>query len=143
MVATVRCCGRVEALALEHVDHAEHAVHRRADFVAHGGEEGRLRLVGGLGLGAFALGLGSAISAASRASACSLLAPLEFGDVAIDAEQAAVRERLVGELDVRPLRRPPLVARAARRAHHGGAFLHGLFDIVGLAEVAALAPDSG
>ncbi len=30
--------------------HAENAVHRRADFVAHGGEEARLRPVGGLGL---------------------------------------------------------------------------------------------
>ena len=35
-----------ERRALQHVDHAQHAVHRRADLVAHGGEEGRLGLVG-------------------------------------------------------------------------------------------------
>ena len=60
----------VETLALQHVDHAEHAVHRRADLVAHGGEEGRLRLVGGLGLGALLLGgVARAFSAASLAAA--------------------------------------------------------------------------
>ena len=56
MVETLRRCVVVEALLLENFDHAEHAVHRRADLVAHGGEEGRLGLVGGLGLGARLLG---------------------------------------------------------------------------------------
>src|SRR6516164_495920 len=41
-----------ESLPIQHFDHAKHAVHRRSDFVAHGGEEGRLRQVGGRGLGA-------------------------------------------------------------------------------------------
>ena len=36
--------------ALQHVDHAQNAVHRRADLVAHGGQEGRLGLVGAFGL---------------------------------------------------------------------------------------------
>ena len=82
----------VEALALQHVDHAEHAVHRRADLVAHGGEEGRLRLVRGFGLGALLLG------GVARAFGCLLgggerfLAALERGDVAVDAEQAAVAQ---------------------------------------------------
>ena len=39
-----------ERRALQHVDHAQNAVHRRADLVAHRGEEGRLGLVGALGL---------------------------------------------------------------------------------------------
>ena len=39
-----------ERRTFEDVDHAEHAVHWRADFVADGGEEGRLGLVGVLGL---------------------------------------------------------------------------------------------
>ena len=41
--------GRERRVAQD-VDHAQHAVHRRADLVAHGREEGRLRLVGLLGL---------------------------------------------------------------------------------------------
>ena len=82
----------VEALALQHVDHAEHAVHRRADLVAHGGEEGRFRLVGGLGLGALLLGgiaraFGGFLGGGER-----LLAGLERRDVAIDAEHAAVAQ---------------------------------------------------
>jgi hypothetical protein len=30
-------------VAFQHVDHAQHAVHRRSDFVTHGGEKLRLR----------------------------------------------------------------------------------------------------
>ena len=89
----------VEPLAVEHFHHAEHAVHRRADLVAHGGKEGRLRLVGGFRLGAVALGrrqrhLGGVLRFGLR-----LLALLQLGDVAEHAEEAAIRERLVGELD--------------------------------------------
>ena len=39
----------VEGRAPEHLGHAEDGVHRRADLVAHGGEELALGLVGGLG----------------------------------------------------------------------------------------------
>ena len=39
-----------ERRALQHVDHAQDAVHRRADLVAHGGQEGRLGLVGAFGV---------------------------------------------------------------------------------------------
>ena len=100
MVATVRRCGAVEALALQHLDHAEHAVHRRADLVAHGGEEGRLRLVGGFRLGAFLLGgvaraLGGLLRGGER-----LLAALERRDVAVEAEQAAVAQGAEIEFDV-------------------------------------------
>ncbi len=42
----------VEARAGEEAGHAEHAVERRADLVADGGEEARLRLAGGLGAAA-------------------------------------------------------------------------------------------
>ena len=50
-----RGLGVIELLAVElgveqEIDHAEHAVHRRADLVAHGGEELGLRLAGELGL---------------------------------------------------------------------------------------------
>ena len=88
MVATLWRCALVEALVFEHFHHAEHAVHRRADFVAHGGEEGGLGLVGGFRLGAsrgFRALLAASASAASRS--------LQFRDVVIDAEQAAVLER--------------------------------------------------
>ena len=121
----------VEPLALEHLHHAEHAVHRRADLVAHGGEEGRLRLVGGFGLGALALGGLARI-------VMLLFAFPQHRDVAVDAEQAAVGERLVGELDVAAAARLALVAVAARRAHHDGARLHRGLDVLGGAEVAAL-----
>ena len=86
----MRRCALVEALPLQHVDHAEHAVHRRADLVAHGGEECRFRLVGGLGFGTRLLGgvardLGGLLGGGER-----LLALLQLGDVAVDAEQPAV-----------------------------------------------------
>src|SRR5262249_42878296 len=42
--------GGTESLPLEHFDHAQHAVHRRSDFVTYGSEEGRFRQVGGLSL---------------------------------------------------------------------------------------------
>ena len=135
---------RIEPLPVEHLHHAEHAVHRRADLVAHGGEEGRLRLVGGLRLGALALGgerrgfgRRGRLSAASLAAACASSRSFSCGDVAIDPEQAAVGERLVGELDVAPAPGLPLVAEAAGRAHHVGALAHHLLDVVGRAEVAA------
>ena len=35
---------------MQHVDHADHTVHRRADLVAHGGEEHRFGAVGLFGL---------------------------------------------------------------------------------------------
>ena len=43
--------------AEQHLGHAQHAVHRGADLVAHGGQEGALRAAGGLGrvLGLFQL----------------------------------------------------------------------------------------
>jgi hypothetical protein len=80
----------VEALALQHVDHAEYAVHRRADLVAHSGKEGRFRLIRGLGLGALLLGaIARAFGGVARGGEC-FLAGLELRDIAIDAEQAAI-----------------------------------------------------
>ena len=128
----------VEPLAVEHLHHAEHAVHRRADLVAHGGEERRLRLVRGFRLGALALGFGQRHLGRGARLGLRQLALLQLGDVAIDAEQAAVGERLVGELDVAPALRRPLVAVAAGRAHHVGALHDDLLDVADLAEVAAL-----
>ena len=73
----------VQALMLENLHHAQHAVHRRSDLVAHGGEEGRLRLGRGFRLGT--RGLGSLLGSGERS-----LAFAQLGDVVIDAEQAAV-----------------------------------------------------
>ena len=42
--------------ALNHIDHADDAVHRRADLVRHVGQEGALGFVGGVGLLARLLG---------------------------------------------------------------------------------------
>ena len=43
-------------------DHAEHAVHRRSNFMAHRGEKARLGLVRFLRLGEIALGMGDRIA---------------------------------------------------------------------------------
>ncbi len=44
--------GLVDALAERDFQHTQDAVHRRADLVAHGGEEGRFGAVGGFSLAA-------------------------------------------------------------------------------------------
>ena len=49
MTSTSSRCSRVELGLGEQPGQAEHAVHRRADLVAHGGEEAALRPVGRLG----------------------------------------------------------------------------------------------
>ena len=138
MVETVRRCGAVEALALQHVDHAEHAVHRRTDLVAHGGEEGRLRLIGGFRLGAFLLGgvarvFGGLLGAGER-----LLAGLEHRDVAIDAEQPAVAQGTEIELDVFARGDRLLVARAAGTQDAPRDLGDGLLDVLGRSELAVL-----
>ena len=97
-----------------------------ADAAGHAAErivEQRLR---GLGAGAGAFGFG--------------LLLLELGDIAVDAEQAAIGQRLEVELDDSPGSGPPFVARATRCQHGAGAFFdHRLdFGIVGgRSEVAA------
>ena len=70
--------------ALQHVDHAQNAVHRRADLVAHRGKEGRLGLVGALGL---ALGVDGDVAGMAR---------LVVGDLQAAGEILF----LVGERDV-------------------------------------------
>ena len=70
------------------------------------------------------------------------LAVLQGRDVAEQAEQADA-DRLVLEFDIAPAHGAPLVAHAARIAHHRGALVHRLFDIVERAEIAALRPESG
>ncbi len=122
---------RVEPLPVEHLHHAEHAVHRGADLVAHGGKERRLRLVGGLGLGALALGH-------FARHFLRVFALLQFRDVAEHAEQAAVGERTEGELDEVAALGLPLVARTAGREQHPHPFIDHLRDIVDRAKVAAL-----
>ncbi len=63
---------------------------------------------------------------------CSRLSPastacspvLQFGDVAVHAEQAAIGEQQIDELDVAAAHDLALVADAARRQHIGTALLH-------------------
>ena len=47
----------VELRIQQHAAHPDHAIHRRADLVAHRRQEAALRFVGGLGGGARLLGL--------------------------------------------------------------------------------------
>ena len=86
----------VERLALEQLGGADDAVHGRADLVADGGEEGRLGLVGGLRrvAGRFKFGLPT----------------LEFGDVAVESQRAAVLQGHVGILDMASTRQFALEA---------------------------------
>ena len=110
MIETVRRCTFVETLPLEHVDHSQHAVHRRADLVAHGGEECRFCLVGGLGLGTrpfsrVARGFGGLLGGGER-----LFSLLQLGDVAADHEQPAALQRLEIEFDLTG--RSPCAARS-------------------------------
>ena len=76
------------------------------DLVARFGGFGA-RLFGGV-----ARGLGRLLGGGER-----FLALLQLGDVAVDAEQAAIVERLVAELDIAAVRSAPLVTVAARREH--------------------------
>ena len=65
------------------------------------------------------------------------LAFLQFGDVAVDAENGAVVERLVADLDVMAAGRPPLKAHAARYPQVIDLLSHLGFDVLDRAEVAA------
>ena len=80
-----------QARLLQHVEHADHAVHRRADLVAHRGEEARLGLVGLVRLGAGTLEVRGAIGDALfevRVEAQDLeLGELLLGDVLADARR--------------------------------------------------------
>ena len=73
-----------------------------------------------------------AASAASLAAASDCLALLQLGDVAVDAEDGAVVERLVAHLDVVAAGRWPLEADAARRAQVIDQFPDLGFDVVDL-----------
>jgi hypothetical protein len=90
------------------------------------------------GFGAFALGFGQAPSRPHPGVGLLLLALLQQRDVAEHSEDAAVRERLVGEFDEASARRLPLVAGTAGRTHEGGPALYHFLDIIGRSEVAAL-----
>ncbi len=81
-----------DVLMLQDLQHAEHAVHRRADFVAHGGEEGGFRLVCCFGLEPRRFGR---IALARQIG----LALLQFGDVAHHDEPAAVWHLAEAALD--------------------------------------------
>ena len=80
----------VEALVLQHLHHAEHAVHRRADFVAHGGEEGRFGLGRGFGGGALLFGGVTRRFGGRLGLRQGCLALLELGDVARHRDGVAV-----------------------------------------------------
>ena len=92
--ACVRCASS-RPWRSQHLHHAEHAVHRRADLVAHGGEEGRFRLVGGFRLGARRLG--GLLGGGER-----LLAVLQLGDVADNRDDVAVRSGMKRNSRCRP-----------------------------------------
>ena len=85
-----------QALGLQHLHHAQHAVHRRPDLVAHRGEEGRLRLVGRLCLGARLLGRGERLLELA-------LSPALLGNVADDDDGPPIG--LVAHRDAGPLLR--------------------------------------
>ena len=84
-VEAKRRCSSVEVAVEQQLRHADHAVHRRADLVAHVGQELRLRPVRGLGLVAGALEFGLA------AFELQLLA-LERGDVSAHVHDVAARQ---------------------------------------------------
>ena len=90
--------------AVAHV--VEHGLHDRARLLGLGARRG---CFGARAFGGVARGFGGFLGGGER-----FLALLQLGDVAIDAEQAAVVERLVVEFDVAAVRRAPLVAVAAR-----------------------------
>ena len=99
----------------ENLHHAEHTVHRRPDFVAHGGEEGGLGLRRQLRLDA--CGFRRFFRNGERG-----LAFAKLRDVVIDAEQTAVLEFPENVFDVTAAIRAPLVAVAAGLAHPCGDF---------------------
>src|SRR5205823_9255176 len=67
-----------------------------------------------------------------------LLALAELGDVAIDAEQAAVTDRLERELDVAACRQAALVARPGRVHDPRRQLPHLLLDVLDRTVIAAL-----
>src|SRR5262249_13950891 len=101
----------------QHLHHAEHAVHRCADFVTHDGKERRFCLVRGLRLharavGGFPLGLSGFLGKRQ-----GLLAPPHFGNVVVHGEQTAVVEVPVLVLDISAGFGAALVTIPTRRAH--------------------------
>ena len=102
-----RGLGVIELLAVElgveqEIDHAEHAVHRRADLVAHGGEELGLRLAGELGL----LLRGAELD----------LALLVVRDVDAGLDPPGVLEDGLARLDPAPVLEPEVVRRLGLEA---------------------------
>ena len=90
-------------------------------------------------LGVGARGFGRLLGGGER-----VLALLQLGDVAVDADDGAVVERLVAHLDVMAAGGGPLEAHAARRAHVLDLLADLGLDVVDRAEIAALdleAPD--
>ena len=107
----------INALPFQHLHHAEHAVHRCADFVTHDGKERRFCLVRGLRLharavGGFPLGLSGFLGKRQ-----GLLAPPHFGNVVVHGEQTAVVEVPVLVLDISAGFGAALVTIPTRRAH--------------------------
>ena len=105
-----RACGRRQQL-----EHAEHAVHGRADLVAHGREERALRAVG---LDGGFLGVGE------RA-----LGALALGDVGVEAHEAAVGERRPADVQHGAVGSRPLLvmrARLLRRLQHARRYRLGI-----------------
>ena len=83
-------------------------------------------------LGVGARGLGRLLGGGERR-----LALLKLGDIAVDADDGAVVERLVADLDVVAAGRRPLEAHTARHLQMIDQLLDLGLDVVDLAEVAA------
>ena len=109
------------------VAHRSHERDTVIHIVDHGGEDF-----------ARALGVGARRLRRLLGDRQLLFALLELGDVAVDAEQAAVGERLVVELDVAAADRQAVVAHAARGEHHFAPFAHQGLDVLDRTEIAAL-----
>ena len=92
--------------------------------------------LGGFGtrlFGGIARGLGRLLGGGER-----FLALFQLGDVAVDAEQPAIVERLVAELDIAAVRSAPFITVAAGRKHALLKLLGQRLGIVDLAEITAL-----
>ena len=124
----VRVAMEFQQLAVDELD-VEILV-EQLDGLVHVVEHGLHRLPRPLGIGA--RGLGRLLGGGERR-----LALFQLGDVAVDADDRAVVERLVADLDVVAAGRGPLEANAARHLQMIDQLFDLGLDVVDLAEIAA------
>ena len=121
-------CDGIPELAVDELD--VEVLVEELDGLVHVVEHGLHRLPRALGIGARRLG--RLLGGGERR-----LALLQLGDVAVDADDGAVVERLVAHLDVMAAGRGPLEANAARHLQMIDQLLDLGFDVIDLAEIAA------